>query len=236
MQQAVAAATHVGRVRDRNEDHAVVGDRVVSGPQDAYVETSTGPPLLVGALDGMGGHPAGDLASGIAAQVLARSAPPATDEQVDEIVAAMQQAVHEHMQSDPSTTAMGTTLVLASLLEPHRALVAAVGDSTALWFAEDELQSLVSADRSFGGLITQCIGGTRSRERVQPHVVEVTGPGRLLLCTDGLTDVLDDGELVTALRDGATPRDAAVDLVDRAVLGGGPDNVTVVVADLVNGR
>lgn len=232
MDLAVAAATHVGRVRERNEDQAVVGDRLLSGPQDSFVEATANLPLLVGVLDGMGGHPAGDVASAISAEVLAKSVPPSTDEEVGQIVAAMQQAVHEHMASDPSTTAMGTTLVLASLLGSGRALVASVGDSSALWFADGDLQSVLSADRGFGGMITQCIGGSRSRASVRPHVTDVWGPGRLLLCTDGLTDVLDGHDLTTALRDGHTPEDAVVDLVDRAVRGGGPDNVTVVVADV----
>lgn len=232
MTLAVAAATHVGRVRDRNEDHAVVGDRLLSGPQEACAEHDITPPMMVGVLDGMGGHPAGDVASGIAAQVLAKSEPPSTEDEVGEIVAAMQQAVHDHMESVPTTTGMGTTFVVASLLDTDRALVGAVGDSPALWYADGDLQSIVWSDRSRGGLITQCIGGSRAMAAVEPHVVEVRGPGRLLLCTDGLTDVLDGRDLTAALRRGASPQDAAEDLVDRAVRGGGPDNITVVLADL----
>ena len=232
MTLAVAAATHVGRVRDRNEDHAVVADRLVSGPQEAYAEPDVTPPMLLGVLDGMGGHPAGDVASGIAAQVLAKSEPPSTEDDVGTIVAAMQQAVHEHMESVPATTGMGTTLVVASLLDANRALIGAVGDSAALWYADGDVQPVVSTDRSRGGLITQCIGGTRVMEPLRPHVVEVRGPGRLLLCTDGLTDVLDEHDLTAALRRGVGPQDVAEDLVDRAVRGGGPDNVTVVLADL----
>ena len=232
MTLAVAAATHVGRVRDRNEDHAVVGDRLLSGPQEAYAEPDVTAPILLGVLDGMGGHPAGDVASGIAAQVLAKSEPPSTEDEVGRIVAAMQQAVHEHMESVPATAGMGTTLAIASLLDTDRALIGAVGDSAVLWYADGDLQSVVSTDRSHGGLITQCIGGTRTMDPVQPHVVELRGPGRLLLCTDGLTDVLEAHDLAAALRRGASPRDAAEDLVDRAVRGGGPDNITVVLADL----
>ena len=231
MSLPVAAATHVGRVRERNEDHAVVADRLLSGPQDSWAEATTAPPVLVGVLDGMGGHPAGDVASEIAATVLSKSAPPTSDEDVGRIVAAMQQAVHEHMVVEPATAAMGTTLVFASVLEAGRALVAAVGDSMALWQADDELRALVASDRSRGGLITQCIGGTRSPGAVQPHVVEVHGPGRMLLCTDGLTDVLDPDEIASAMR-GDTPQDVVSDLVDRAVRGGGPDNITVAVVDL----
>lgn len=231
MSLPVAVATHVGRVRDRNEDHAVVGDRLLSGPQDSWAEDATATPVIVGVLDGMGGHPAGDVASGIAATVLAKSAPPGSEDDISGIVAAMQQAVHEHMESEPATSAMGTTLVFASLLSSGRAFVAAIGDSMALWFADDQLQPLVASDRSRGGLITQCIGGTRAPGAVHPHVVELRGPGRLLLCTDGLTDVLDTDEVASAMRDD-TPQDVVTDLVDRAVRGGGPDNVTVAVVDL----
>lgn len=231
MNMAVAAATHVGRVRERNEDHVVVGGRSLTGPQDAHAEVRT-EPFLMGVLDGMGGHPAGDLASGLAAEVLTTSAPPSNEREVEDIVAVMQQAIHERMESDPSTTAMGTTLVFASVLGPDRALVAGVGDSSALWYAQDDLHSIIGTDRSRGGLITQCIGGTRSRAEVTPHVVEVDGPGRLLLCTDGLTDVLAPGQVADTLREHSSPADAVTALVDQAVRGGGQDNVTVVLVDL----
>lgn len=231
MNVPVAAITDVGRVRQRNEDQAVLGPRLVGGASDEHV-TDLVVPAVVAVLDGMGGHPAGDVASRLAAEVLSEAAPPTATEEIEEIVNAMQERLYDAMAEQPETRRMGTTVVLASVLDEHRALVAGVGDSSAYWFDDGGLNLVVAEDRSVAGWITQCIGGTVARDRLRPHVGEVSGPGRLLLCTDGVADVVAPTDVEGILRDAVSVKDVVHDLAGRALEAGGPDNVTAVALDL----
>lgn len=231
MNVPVAGITDVGRVRQRNEDQAVLGPRLVGGASDEHV-TDLVVPAVVAVLDGMGGHPAGDVASRLAAEVLSEAAPPTATEEIEEIVNAMQERLYDAMAEQPETRRMGTTVVLASVLDEHRALVAGVGDSSAYWFDDDGLALVVAEDRSVAGWITQCIGGTVARDRLRPHVGEVSGPGRLLLCTDGVADVVAPTDVEGILRDAVSVKDVVHDLAGRALEAGGPDNVTAVALDL----
>lgn len=231
MNVPVAAITQVGRVRQRNEDQAVLGPRLVSGESDEHV-TDLVVPAVVAVFDGMGGHPAGDVASRLAAEVLSEATPPTTDEDIESLVNAMQDRLYDAMDEEPETRRMGTTVALASVLDERRAVVAGVGDSSAYWLDDDGLDLVVAEDRSIAGWITQCIGGTVSRDRLRPHVGEVSGPGRLLLCTDGVADVVAPADVEAILRDAVSVKDVVHDLAGRALEAGGPDNVTAVALDL----
>lgn len=229
---AVAAATDIGRIRGRNEDHVVVGAVRLAGDHASYAGTAT-PPRMVAVLDGLGGHPAGDLASGLAAQLLTESPVPTNHETVARVVAELQGRLRRHMRQDPTTTMMGTTVVAAAIQEPHRALVFGVGDSSALWFADDTLHRAVALDRNSRGWVTQCIGGGEPDRILEPHLTEVIGPGRLVLCSDGLADVVRTSMIAEVLRDTQRPEDAVRHLLALALQAGGPDNVSMVVVDLV---
>jgi serine/threonine protein phosphatase PrpC len=227
---AVAAATDVGHVRRRNEDHAVVGTTVLGGERGEHTATVE-PPAMLAVMDGLGGHPAGDVASGLVAEVVAAAEVPVGPERVADLVAAMQQRIVDHVDAHPETAMMGTTLSGASLLDASTALVIGVGDSVSLWFT-DRLHLAVPRDRSPGGWITQTLGGGDALEPVRPHVVKVSGPGRLLLASDGLTDLVSADEIAAVLGDGADPTATVRVLVRTALERGGHDNVTVVLADL----
>lgn len=231
MDLPVAAATHVGHVRHRNEDHAVVGATLVGGEQAVHDERLA-VPGMVAVLDGMGGHPAGDVASRLVAELLADREVATSPEEADELVRAAQAALAAHMREHPRTRTMGTTLVAAALPAPDRAMVLGVGDSSALMLANGHLTELVRRDRSGLGWITQVLGGVDVQEPLDPHVVEVTGPGRLLLCSDGLADVVPYSDVEQVLRQSESPRAATEQLVELALSRGGPDNVTVAVVDL----
>lgn len=235
MSVRVAAATHVGHVRQRNEDHAVVGDVVLGGDQSEHVG-ALDLPGLVAVMDGMGGHPAGDVASRIVAEALADLAPAQVGDEdgVATTIGQLDQRLGTHMAEHPETRAMGTTIVGATVQADHRALAFAVGDSLGLWWADDELQLLFPPDRGRWGGITQVLGGSdpaEGAESLSPHVAEVDGPGRLLLSSDGLTDMLGPDELATAVAVEDVDK-ALGDLVNRALEAGGVDNVTVVLVDL----
>lgn len=215
-----AHRTEIGHRRDRNEDALLVApDRG----------------LFVVA-DGMGGHPAGDVASRIAVEVLDAelATPPGPDPKP---LAAGLEAAHRAILSaaheDRSRAGMGTTAVAATITsDPLRLALAHVGDSRA-YLASDSLRRLTT-DHTQGGLfgrtLTQALGVP---DAIEPESVRVdlTAGDRVLLCTDGLTDLVDDDDLATLLADASSVEEACDRLVDAALEAGGHDNVTVVVVE-----
>lgn len=228
----VAAATDVGHVRRRNEDHAVVGTALLTGASGDRSDRLD-PPFVVAVLDGMGGHPAGDVASRLAAEGLAAADPPADTEAVAAVVDDLQAVLCAHMRDEADTTAMGTTLVAATIHDSHRALVYGVGDSSAWWWADDRLGEVLPRDRGPFGGISQVLGGSTEATDLHPHVEPITGPGRLVLCSDGLADVVAPEDCHDALA-ADDPAVAAAAMVTLALDRGAPDNVTVAVVDLLS--
>lgn len=233
-----AARSDVGLVRVGNEDSGYAG------------------PDLVVVADGMGGHAAGELASAIAVATLADLE---TEGMADEdAFARLADAVEETSEriadviaADPELAGMGTTVTaLAWLGNPPRVALVHVGDSRAYLLREDELsqitrdhtyvQSLVDAGRITSAeaavhprrsLLMRAIDGVHPAEP-DVSVREVRARDRFLVCSDGLSGVVADGELQRLL--GLSDPTAAVTaLVDAALANGAPDNVTCVVADVV---
>ena len=159
------------------------------------------------------------------------------------------EAVVEQARHDPGLAGMGTTLTMALSLGTDL-LIAHVGDSPAYLFRQGELHKLTRdhtlaqemADRG------QISAGDVARHRfrhVLTHAIGIRGAGgepeirrlrladgdRLLLCTDGLTDMVDDATIAAELRRQASSAETCQALVDLALDRGGKDNVTVVVAD-----
>jgi protein phosphatase len=207
----VAYRTEVGSVRSRNED------ALLSRPERG----------LFAVADGLGGHPAGDVASMTAISSLDQAGLTADSTEDDLRVAA--KAAHEAVRAaaeEPGRAGMGTTLVLAAVTD-DRARVLHVGDSRAyLLESEGELRAL-TRDHGMGGFLTQALGLDRE---IHPDVADVECPpgSRLLLCSDGLTNMVEDDRLATLL--GTGDAEAACDaLVDDALANGGIDNVSVVV-------
>lgn len=225
----VVAATHVGHLRRRNEDHAVVAGTLLTGPS-GDLDTRVDSPAVVAVLDGMGGHPAGDVASRLAAEAMVAGDVPTAEDEIAAVVDDLESTLVAHMRDHPDTTAMGTTLVAASLVDDTRAVVFGVGDSTARWWQDGASTNLLPLDRGPFGGITQVLGGSSSEESLRPHVATVEGPGRLLLCTDGLSDVVAPA-MVDDLLGGDDPAAVAAALVEAALDRGGPDNVTLVLVD-----
>jgi protein phosphatase len=208
----IAARTEVGHVRSRNEDALLVAE-------DERV---------VAVCDGLGGHPAGDVASALAVESLRASAGSAR-ESAEGLVAAIA-AAHEAIVADarahPDRDGMATTVVLA-VLDADETRVAHVGDSRAyLLTAEGQLRQ-VTRDHGMGGYLTQALGLDRD---VEPDVADLeTPPGsRLLLCSDGLSNMVDHEAIALLLARGDA-KQACDALVEEALDRGGIDNVTVVV-------
>ena len=208
----VAYRTEVGHVRSRNED------ALLARPERGVLAVA----------DGLGGHPAGDVASMTALSSVDGSGLRADSSEDDlrAAAAAAHQAVLDAAAAEPGRTGMGTTLVLATVQE-GTALVLHVGDSRAYLLAADGELSAVTEDHGLHGYLTQALGLDRE---VAPDVARVDCPpgSRLLLCTDGLTNMVDDAGVAGLLGRGSA-QDACDGLVEAALEAGGVDNVTVVV-------
>jgi serine/threonine protein phosphatase PrpC len=231
--------TDTGRRRMRNED--------------AYVFE---PPLFAIA-DGMGGARAGEVAAGIAAAALRDGRRDVIDEaSLEAVIDDANRRVWERSIADPSTSGMGTTVTVAFVDAIETQIVFGhVGDSRAYRLRGDELEqittdhSLVAELVESGVLtpeeaerhpqrsaITRAVGTERA---IEVDVFTVTAePGDLvLLCSDGLTDMLGENEIASVLLE--TDRDpptAAEALVAAANAKGGEDNITVVLFELVEGE
>lgn len=215
--------THVGHVRSRNED-ALLTD----ADRQLYV-----------VCDGLGGHPAGDVASRTATDVIderlsAETLAGASDH-LTELAGALHAANHEiidRQRQDTSLRGMGTTAVVAVVRPDERlARLAHVGDSRAYLLTPDRL-CRITRDHVWSGVFGRTLSqalGTETKVDPEPAEVTLEAGSRLLLCTDGLTDMLEDREIEEVLRGGDGARDTCEQLVDGALERGGVDNVTVIV-------
>jgi serine/threonine protein phosphatase PrpC len=232
-----AARSHVGMVRDGNEDSVYAGPRVLA------------------VADGMGGHAAGEVASAIAIAAISQLDEDAPGSDLLDALRGSAEAANEHLhdmvEGDGALDGMGTTLT-ALLFAGTRLGMLHIGDSRCYLLRDGELtqitkdhtlvQTLVDEGRITEeqasthpqrSLITQALDG---RGAIDPDmsVREARAGDRYLLCTDGLTGPV--GQLST-LRDALMIEDAQEScdrLVQLALRGGGPDNVTVIVADVVD--
>jgi serine/threonine protein phosphatase PrpC len=221
----------------------------LSRPSQAEVEED----FLLVVADGMGGEPAGDVASRIAVDVLqdALMTLPEGDlgQALRQAYRKANDAVYQAGEAEPTYAGMGTTLT-AALLRGKYATVANVGDSRAYLLRGNGLTQItrdhtVVADEIAKGhvtaeaarhdprrnLLTQAIGNQARLDSRLPNIFELTFlPGdRLLLCSDGLYDVLDDGDIQQVLL-AQEPDTAARELVALAKERGTRDNASAVVA------
>jgi protein phosphatase len=238
-------ATDVGLVREVNED--------------SYV---TDPPLFVVA-DGMGGHDGGDIASRFVAEEFARLAEIGYDprrgrDAVLTTLKTCQRRLLEygatHRGSDGGPWHGGTTTVVAMLVESDegpRWLMTNLGDSRIYRFTRGELLR-VSTDHSVvqdlvdsgwiteeqamshpeRHIVTRALGGP---DPLDPDFFDVPlgDAERVLLCSDGVTDLIRDDDLRPILAENEDPGDAARHVVEAALAAGGVDNATAVVVDVV---
>ncbi len=241
MKLAWGAATHVGMLRQQNED-AFIAD------QHVFVVA-----------DGMGGHNAGEVASALATAGM-RAAAADGFNSVEAVVTAINAAntsIHEASGGPSEQRGMGTTLTALAPLpatdtEPQRVVVANVGDSRVYLLRGGELKQ-VSADHSYvqellsEGLITSAEARVHPRRNIVTRALGIEGDvnadswvlpmvvgDRYVLCSDGLVDEVEDEHIQLTLRSTPDPQRAADQLVNTANSNGGRDNVTVVVVDIVD--
>lgn len=236
MRIATAAATDVGRLRPGNEDRFFCGTTAFA------------------VADGLGGHAAGEVAAALAVEPVAeldeRAFPDHRSAQQDlhDAVVAANRAVLDGAREHPDRAGMGTTLT-AALVHDGSLLLAHVGDSRAYLQRDAEPlrqltvdhtavqravdagyltpeQARVHPERS---MLTRVIGSDPEVAVDTPPPLPLRDGDRVLLCSDGLTEPVDDDAVGALLRRHGDPEEACRALVAAALDGGGPDNVTVVV-------
>ncbi|MCS3844912.1 PP2C family serine/threonine-protein phosphatase [Microbacterium sp. AK031] len=232
-----AAISHTGKVRSNNQDSGYAGAN------------------LFAVADGMGGHAGGDVASSIAIQRLERL--DQTFPEVDEAQASLQAAVTtaagdliRAAKERPELAGLGTTVSAIIMVDDH-AVIGHIGDSRIYLYRDDELTQ-ITADHTFvqrlvdSGRITPEEARYHPRRSVLMRVlsdmdhdpeldmfVMPTLPGdRWLLCSDGLSGVVDEPHILKAMRLGLPPGRTADNLLKQALDGGAPDNVTVVLVEV----
>ena len=225
-----AGRTHPGKVRRRNEDSYVLD-----------------PPLFAVA-DGMGGAQAGEVASRLTAAAFrefheADRLPP--DERLHAIIQEANRRIYDRAHADSDFSGMGTT-VTAALLTGGRVTIGHVGDSRAYRIRNGELEQLTDDHSLVGDLmrsgrltpeeadahpqrsvITRALGTDREVD-VDTLAIEAEPGDLFLLCSDGLTTMVADDDILGILAAAPTLDDAARALVRAANTEGGEDNVTVV--------
>lgn len=224
--------TDVGCVREHNEDSLIVAA-----------------PLYVVA-DGMGGHAAGEVASEIAVNIVAEQAPAHPDAQaLGRAVEAANRAIIGASAEGSGREGMGTTCT-AAMLEGDQLVIAQVGDSRAYLLHDGDLSQL-TRDHSLmanmieagqltleearshpnRSVITRALGNDPST-RADLYEMTLEADDRLLLCSDGLSTMLDDDQIRDTLLRVKDPQRCAAQLVNEAIAAGGYDNITVVVVDV----
>lgn len=223
-----SAITHPGLVRVRNED-AIAVSAATDLPPTGWTGSlsSSGGWALVA--DGIGGHAGGEVASRLVIELLRPVMPMLTDRRsVTQALTAASNGLFDTMARYPELKGMGTTIASA-IFQRDRAIVFNVGDSRVYLFQHGRLEQ-VSVDHVIDGqTLTQCLGGLHGPRQIDPLVQTVRLPAgaKLLLCSDGLTDMVADEEIAAIL--GSDDPDHASLLLQAALEEGGPDNVTLAV-------
>jgi len=238
-----AGLSHIGKVREENEDTFIM-------------EPELGLFLVS---DGMGGHRGGELASKIVTEDLPvmievrldklKVGRPATIRSLFK-KAIIEQSKQLHLEgiSETGYKDMGATLVVA-LLRNHRAYIANLGDSRVYRFRNRRLRQLTkdhsvvselldkgkikpeeAENHEDQGVITHYVG---MEDKARPNIrsFQLKKGDRLLLCTDGLTDAIDDKAIARILARENDCKAACQALVDAANAAGGQDNITIVIVD-----
>lgn len=235
-----AARSAVGLVRQGNEDSGLLG------------------PQLIAVADGMGGHAGGEIASSVAINTLADIAPTFTNLEIDADSASdlylnslhtIDAEIRAVASDNPALSGMGTTLTSLFINGAEISLLH-IGDSRAYRLRGStfeqlsadhtvlqellskgvisESEALVHPQRS---MLTQALMGEGALEP-SLHIFEGKIQDRFLLCSDGLSGVLTDKEIKSLIK-GKGATEAVGALIDATYINGAPDNVTVIIADVV---
>lgn len=232
------AKTDIGSKRSMNQDSLYCNENQVGSFQNLFIVA-----------DGMGGHRAGDHASKLCVESIVSSIEKSGHKTpvtiFEEAVTNANRTVYEEAKANPEYDGMGTTMVACTLLG-DKLYIANIGDSR-LYLIDDEIQQITS-DHSLVEEMVK-IGNITEREaRVHPHKniitralgidssvhadyfeISVNKFNYILMCSDGLSNMLEDEDMEYIIKHSETVEQAVNKLVDKANENGGDDNITVIV-------
>ncbi len=237
----VCSLTDIGIRREMNQDYFYSSEDPIGALPNLFIVA-----------DGMGGHNAGDFASRHVIEVMTSVIRDTPEGRPDEILREALKKANESLRSYADTHSekkgMGTTVV-GAVLEGHRMTVLNIGDSRLYLVGRDEIRQ-ISEDHSLvqemvrrgeideeiarihpdRNIITRAVGvGDRSDPDIFSEVLQAGD--RVLLCSDGLTNMVSDGEILEILNSEGTLVENTEYLVELANKHGGRDNITVIVVD-----
>lgn len=245
-----AYTCHIGKIRNNNEDNFwCCGDSLeaqnqgMSHIRSGYMKQSEYPLLAV--FDGMGGESCGEMAAFLAAEACGEHFKTAKDgirndpeEFLNEICESMNQAICDYGRTN-KINSMGTTAALLAFAE-DAVYSCNLGDSR-IYKSDREKFYQISQDHVLGhslfgkAPLTQYLGMEEENLQLEPSISrqEIKIGDRFLLCSDGITNMLSDGEIADILsRDIPVAKTVEI-LVDRALKKGGRDNITVVLCEIM---
>ena len=236
--------TDIGKLRSMNQDFVYASQQPVGNLHNLFIVA-----------DGMGGHNAGDYASRCAVETMVDYISSAKEKKPVKLLNAAVQAanreVYKRSMADRSLAGMGTTLVACPVMGDSLYVVN-VGDSR-LYIVEDEIDQ-ITKDHSLveemvrngqlekedarnhpdKNVITRAIG---MKDKVQTDLFDVglNEKDRCLLCSDGLTNMVEDKEILRIIRESGSLEEAARELKDTANRNGGSDNISVILIEPIEG-
>ena len=232
--------TDIGKKRKLNQDYVFSTTDKVGNLSNLFIVA-----------DGMGGHNAGDYASRYTVETIVKEIENSFERNtikiIEHAVEVANSSIRERASQDPSLFGMGTTLVVATLIG-HHMQVANVGDSR-LYVVNDQItqitrdHSLVEEMVRMGGIdretarcsldkniITRAIGALDTVD-VDFFNVDLKAGDLVLMCSDGLTNMVEDQEIQEIIAEDMSIEDKAQKLIDRANENGGKDNIAVILID-----
>lgn len=267
---ALGAASHPGHIRKKNEDSYLLMrfgrslERLSTNLDEFLLEQNydmTGYGMLVA--DGMGGMPAGELASRLALSKLIELIVETSDwtlalkrnkdvktvmERMTRRFFQIDKILKEEANSDYALGGMATTLTVAGILG-NDLVIGHIGDSRAYLLRGDAFRQLTTdhtmaqalidagvatsddpAPRSMRHVLTAAIGSLDNRIMPQVQRFRLNAGDQLLLCTDGLTEMVDDEIIARVLHEAPSAQSACQNLIELALASGGSDNVTILLA------
>ncbi|MCI6637622.1 MAG: Stp1/IreP family PP2C-type Ser/Thr phosphatase [Bilifractor sp.] len=237
----VFSATDIGQKRHMNQDFIFTSEEPVGNLPNLFVVA-----------DGMGGHNAGDFASRYGVSVLVESV--RRDKNFNPVkvmrnaIEAANREVFSQSRNDPSMAGMGTTMVVCTVVGGY-AYIANVGDSR-LYLAGSESMTQITQDHSLiaemvrlgeltpeegrnhpdKNIITRAVG-TNEEVKIDFFDVKLETGDQILMCSDGLSNMVEDQRIFEILKGEDTKADKAQVLVDEANANGGRDNIAVIVVE-----
>lgn len=232
--------TDIGMVREVNQDYVYVSDSPIGKLPNLFIVA-----------DGMGGHKAGEYASRFTVEVVKNELVKSTEDEpeamIRQAITSANQKLLEAARQDARLEGMGTTLIVATVIE-RTLYFANVGDSR-LYLLNDDIKQ-VSKDHSLvqemvrlGGIrqeeakhhpdkniITRAIGA-KDKVEIDFYEYRLKKGDIILMCTDGLSNMVEDEEMLRIVKSSRDVVEAVERLIERANQNGGSDNIGVVLAE-----